>query len=470
MAKEDYFQEADDEITFNIINRDVVDRLRRDGDIVLPEKKISVSKDERWNTKQMTSKVLKGLENGDSVQSVAKSLQEVIGNNSNSAIRNARTMVTSAENHGRLDSYKNLSNQGVVMKKEWQATPDDRTRPSHIDIDGEEQDIDKVFSNGCQFPGDARGPAEEVWMCRCAMGTHIIGFKRADGTVSEVNYQRDETLHDQQMAAEKARRSIESGSKQKTSAYDVLGTPPQRPKSSDYGGYTDEFYAARDAYRQERKEYEARVEKWYDENVNTNAMSIDELQKWCENNGCVIYGSLDGLDGVSLRNYTERYEQLSKDFPIVSEYHNRTGRPFEIAYDPKASFDAEASHGMTFGHAFSDYRDFVKDQAYYGNGVDFVMGESPAVRTFDHEFGHQVYDAMKYGRDKEIWNSTREETQRRIDMERDLMTNVNGKKGMSDYATTNADELFAEAFSAWYGGEKTEFANAFGEFLGRWMK
>ena len=200
MAKEDFFQEDDDEITFSLYNKEAVARLRKDGVIELPPKKVDIPKDKRWNSKQMTSKITHGILSGSSVSDIAESLKSVIGNNEASAIRNARTMFTSAENNGRLDSYKNLSAQGVVMKKEWEATPDDRTRPSHIDIDGEQQDIDKAFSNGCQFPGDGKGPAEEVWMCRCAMGAHIVGFRRKDGSISRVNYGRDKTSHDLQMA------------------------------------------------------------------------------------------------------------------------------------------------------------------------------------------------------------------------------------------------------------------------------
>jgi len=218
MAKPVY-KTDEDKITFNVINKDVVDRLRRDGDIELPRKQLAIPKDQQWNTKQMTSMVLKGLENGDSMRDISKSIfpeimskedltgktekeiKGIIKKNKDSAIRNARTMVTSAENHGRLDSYKSLVKQGVVMKKEWESTPDDRTRPSHVDIDGEEQDVDKTFSNGCMFPGDGHGPAEEVWMCRCAMGGHILGFKRGDGSVSRVNYTRDTTTHESQMEA-----------------------------------------------------------------------------------------------------------------------------------------------------------------------------------------------------------------------------------------------------------------------------
>lgn len=207
-------------VQFDMVDKHTVDRLRKDGKVILPDKKVNVPKDMQWNMKTFGSKLLQGIERGDSVQKIADSIlpeimsktdftgktqKEIYGKggiidkNVNSAIRNARTMVTSAENHGRLDSYKDLSKQGVVMKKYWMATPDDRTRPTHVDIDGEEQDIDHLFSNGCMFPGDGKGPAEEVWMCRCSMSSHILGFKRDDGTISEVQYDRDRTLHEEQM-------------------------------------------------------------------------------------------------------------------------------------------------------------------------------------------------------------------------------------------------------------------------------
>lgn len=214
-------------IYFELKNENAIKRLVKDGKVILPKKKVSIPKDRQWNEANFNKALISGLESGNSVRDIAKKLmpeimsktdftgktqQEIYGKggiiakNRESSIRNARTMFTSAENHGRLDSYKDLSDRGVVMKKEWQATPDDRTRPTHIDIDGEEQDIDAVFSNGCMFPGDGNGPAEEVWMCRCAMGTHIIGFRKPDGSISRVNYTRDETLHDKQIVEEKERR------------------------------------------------------------------------------------------------------------------------------------------------------------------------------------------------------------------------------------------------------------------------
>lgn len=205
MAKPTY-RTKEDEISFNIIEPNVVKRLQKEGDIKLPKKKVSVPRDKKWNTKQMSSKLLQGILNGDSIPTIAKSLTDVIGNNMKAATRSARTMVTGAENVGRLDSYKGLDEQGVIQKKVWIATPDEHTRESHLEIDGEEVDIDEPFSNGLMYPADPSGEPEEVYNCRCSMRTHIVGFRRADGSVSEVEAERDDTMHAQQIAEERESR------------------------------------------------------------------------------------------------------------------------------------------------------------------------------------------------------------------------------------------------------------------------
>lgn len=204
MAKDKFSD--DDNITFNLVDKKAVARLQRDGEVQVPKKKVDVPKDKQWNKKQMASKLLQGIQNGDDIRDIAKSLTDVIGNNAVSAIRNARTMFTSAECHGRIDSYHELESMGVVQKKVWIATPDDRTRESHLEIDGEEVDIDEEFSNGCQFPGDGNGPPEEVWNCRCSIRNHIVGKRNADGSITYLKGSRDETSHNRQMEEEKERR------------------------------------------------------------------------------------------------------------------------------------------------------------------------------------------------------------------------------------------------------------------------
>ena len=195
-----------DNIRFDIINENKVKKLK---------KRISEASDEEWVTKQLNSKLLKGITNGDDIKTIASSFVAVVGNSTTSAMRNARTMFTEAENVGRLDSYKNLSSQGVVMKKEWIATPDDRTRESHIEIDGEEVEIDEDFSTGCADPADPKGDGSETWNWRCGMGTHIVGFKKSDGSISYVKGTRATTTHSTQMSEEKTRRAEKKATKTK---------------------------------------------------------------------------------------------------------------------------------------------------------------------------------------------------------------------------------------------------------------
>ena len=205
--REEYIKKmGGDNVSFHLMDKATVERRMREGELYAHKKTLDKQKDMRWNTKALNSKVLAGIINGDPVDKIAKSLIDVIGNNNTATMRNARTMLTQAECGGRQDSYENLAAQGVVQKKVWIATPDDRTRESHIEIDGEEVDIDADFSNGCKYPGDPEGDASEVYNCRCSMRSHIVGFRRKDGTISKVNFKREDTLHNEQMAAEKAKR------------------------------------------------------------------------------------------------------------------------------------------------------------------------------------------------------------------------------------------------------------------------
>lgn len=233
-TKFDYFQTEDDEVTFTLIDENTVKRLQKDGTITLPQKTVDATKDMRWNMKQLNSKLLQGIMNGDPIPKIAQSFTEVIGNNEVSTTRAARTMCTNAENSGRQDSYENLEAQGVVQKKVWIATPDDRTREAHLELDGQEVDIDEPFvdmdGNDLMYPGDPDAAPETVWNCRCSMRTHIVGFKRDDGSVSKVDYGRDTTTHADQMDEEKERREQIANTKaeeEKPKKPEISFTPAQ---------------------------------------------------------------------------------------------------------------------------------------------------------------------------------------------------------------------------------------------------
>lgn len=174
-------------IDFTIVDEATIERRITDGDITLPRKELNITKDMLWNTKQLNSSLLQGLLQGESIVKIAERILPIVGNNENAAIRNARTMVTGAENQGRLDRYKQLEKQGAVLNKVWIATHDGRVRQWHLEMDGQEVDIHQKFtdSNGYQldYPGDPSAHPSTVYNCRCSMKTHIIGVKSPNGRI-----------------------------------------------------------------------------------------------------------------------------------------------------------------------------------------------------------------------------------------------------------------------------------------------
>ena len=62
--------------------------------------------------------------------------------------------------------------------KQWLSTEDKRTRPTHVDADRQRTLLREPFVvGGAQmlFPGDPRGPAQEVINCRCSLLPVVLG-------------------------------------------------------------------------------------------------------------------------------------------------------------------------------------------------------------------------------------------------------------------------------------------------------
>lgn len=157
---------------FALYDRNTVKRLVKDNPTLLPPpgKKTSeaIARGElkRWNRRQIQSVMTQSILQGEPIPKIAKRLAETVGErNMHSAIRNARTMTTSAENAGRLDSYRRAKDMGIEVMKTWVATLDSRTRHTHRMIDGETVDVDEPFSNGLMFPADPDGDPEEIYNC-----------------------------------------------------------------------------------------------------------------------------------------------------------------------------------------------------------------------------------------------------------------------------------------------------------------
>lgn len=78
---------------------------------------------------------------------------------------NAKTAAMDAQKLGQRLSWQNAIDQGIVdrgsLMKRWRGTMDDRERPEHVAMEGEEVHFDAPFSNGQTIPGDSD------FNCRC---------------------------------------------------------------------------------------------------------------------------------------------------------------------------------------------------------------------------------------------------------------------------------------------------------------
>ena len=167
--------------SFTLVDAETVKNLATTDKSLLPYKTLNVPKDKRWNIQKLNAEVLQGILQGESMDEIAKRLSDVIGMNESAAIRNARTMVTGAENKGRQDSYARAESDGIILKKRWISTLDSRTRDAHLELNGQEREQDKPFSNDIgliMFPGDPGAHPSNVYQCRCTMRAKVIGFKR----------------------------------------------------------------------------------------------------------------------------------------------------------------------------------------------------------------------------------------------------------------------------------------------------
>jgi SPP1 gp7 family putative phage head morphogenesis protein len=170
--------------SFTLVDADTVKHLATTDTSLLPFRELDPAKDIPWNMKKINSQVLQGVIQGESIPKIAKRIGNVQEMNKAAAIRSARTIVTGAENKGRIDSYKRAEDDGIILEKEWIATSDARTRDWHNELDGQTRPTDKPFENAIgkiMFPGDPSADGANVYNCRCTLVSNIKGFKKSSG-------------------------------------------------------------------------------------------------------------------------------------------------------------------------------------------------------------------------------------------------------------------------------------------------
>ena len=168
--------------SFTLVDPDTVKNLSLSDGSLLPYKKIDPLKDIPWNMKNINAEVLQGIIQGESIPKISKRIMNVQEMNEHAAVRTARTIVTGAENKGRMDSYHRAEEDGIILEKEWLSAIDSRTRDWHAELNGKTALIDEPFENSIgkiMFPGDPSADGANVYNCRCTLVARVKGFKNA---------------------------------------------------------------------------------------------------------------------------------------------------------------------------------------------------------------------------------------------------------------------------------------------------
>lgn len=165
---------------FDLYNQKAVERLIKENPKILPKKKLDKTKDESWNMRNFRSQITQGILQGESIPKIAERLATVVPDrNEKQMILHARTAMTSAQNGGRQERYKEAQALGIKFKKVWLATLDGRTRDLHANLDGQAVNPDDDFEiDGyyIAYPGDPDAEPEMIYNCRCTMVTELDDY------------------------------------------------------------------------------------------------------------------------------------------------------------------------------------------------------------------------------------------------------------------------------------------------------
>lgn len=190
LIEKDLVKEGVQGVSFTMVDENTIKNLATTNTTLLPYKYINGRKDVRWNTKKINAEVLQGILQGESIDDISRRLETVQDMNRVSAVRNARTMVTSAENGGRLAVFEEAERRGLKFGKVWLATNDKRTRTRHahstlanVMVEDWRKPFETVLwlsktkrqADSIMYPGDVNAHPANVYNCRCSLSYKYLG-------------------------------------------------------------------------------------------------------------------------------------------------------------------------------------------------------------------------------------------------------------------------------------------------------
>lgn len=133
----------------------------------------------------IVAEVERGIREGDGIVEVTANIQLLLTASGTDRWPNRARVVARTETMGAVNAGVFRAAQLDAQRrgdpapfKVWLSTDDTRTRPTHRAADRQRTLLSEPFKVGgaqLMFPGDPRGPAQEVIQCRCSLLPIILG-------------------------------------------------------------------------------------------------------------------------------------------------------------------------------------------------------------------------------------------------------------------------------------------------------
>lgn len=418
---------------FGVYDADAVTRLLRDDPDLLPAKKLNVPKDKAWNKGNINRQISQGIIQGESLDKIAKRLQNVTDMNRNQSFTNARTMMTGAQNAGRQESMQRAKSMGIKVKKRWLATLDMHTRVNHRALDGQVVDTDKPFKIGgytIMYPGDGNADPSMIYNCRCTMIAELVDYPNKGDRYDNI-----------------------AGKPIKNMTYSQWLEAKQQPTKPEFTQISI-----------------------------ASCKTVQQVSDLLNVSGHFTTPSnLDGCDLDSAKAIASAYQQTIERFPQLD---GKIGGVTAVNLGPNTYAQCYMAnvHGKKVEVNYSLYRDWASVVKDYGRDVTIgwhPMGTTPE-SIVTHEIGHAIdgvlsdlHNSWKFKRTSKgnvIDRSFANELRAKVAMSTGVKVK-DMRDSVSIYASQNAQEWFAECYAEYItSASPGTVAKKFGEYLEKELK
>lgn len=483
---------------FDIYNSGAVKQLLQEDSKILPFKKIKKSKDMRWNFRNIKNEVAKGIITGQSADDIADRLAKVIPNrNHKQLLTHARTMVTSAQNQGRMTRLQEAKNEkGINVKKKWLATLDMRTRFSHARLDGQVKDIDEPFiADGYELmePGDPTAAPSLVYNCRCRLEEVLVDFpddeytKRRDNETGELIEDMDyKTWYKMKTGKELGpdNTPLKKTQNKPPKARKVKETPAAEPKEN----IKDSLMKAYENHRLSNKLTSTPAEEVKDIfRVSLPKMNEDSKKALAEQLSSLIsrYDStvrtirqMDKMEYVGhINSFATTYHDYETDYSEImlnpAKYGDveRIKELIKKGYSPKIKEEYADRYVITheFAHTLIDMETELNSKRNWVNADYKKIKEArKEIKSVYDKYVREVGELEKEKKKVELEAMTSMDEaswKKASDLSSELQ-----KKSVSKYALTNSDEFMAECFAHnELGGPQNNYVDEMMQILNKYF-